>query len=190
MSALLAFSRAVDAVNERVGQLCRWLVLAACLVSAGNAVARYGFSLGSNAWLEIQWYLFSAVFLGAAGYTLKHNAHVRIDLLSGRLSLRTQAWIDIFGAAFMLLPVCLLMLWFGWDAAVESFRIREASGDAGGLARWPIKFLVPAAFLLLLLQGLSEIVKKAAFLRGRAETGSGGGHAGRGNAAPADTRPS
>jgi TRAP-type mannitol/chloroaromatic compound transport system permease small subunit len=166
MKWLLAFSRLVDAVNQLVGRLCLWLILAAILISAGNAIARYGFNMSSNAWLEIQWYLFSAVFLGAAGYTLRHNAHVRIDLLAGRLSKRAQAWIDIFGALFMLTPVSLVMLWYGWSAAVESYRILEVSSDPGGLARWPIKFLVPAAFLLLILQGLSESIKRVAFLRG------------------------
>ena len=166
MNALLAFSRLIDALNERVGRFLFWLVLIMTLIRAGNAVARYGFNLSSNAWLEIQWYLFSIVFLGAAGYTLKHNAHVRIDLVSGRLSRRARAWIDIFGTLFMMLPVCLVILYFGWNAAIESYRVGEISGDAGGLVRWPIKFVVPAAFLLLILQGLSELVKRLAYLKG------------------------
>jgi len=166
MRHLLTFARIVDAINQAVGQLCIWLIFAAVLISAGNALARYGFNLSSNAWLEVQWYLFSAVFLGAAGYTLKHNAHVRIDLVSGRFSKRTRAWIDLFGGLFMLLPVCLVMLWYGWSAAMESYRVLEVSSDAGGLARWPIKFLVPAAFLLLVLQAASETVKRIAYLRG------------------------
>jgi TRAP-type mannitol/chloroaromatic compound transport system permease small subunit len=166
MRSLLALARLIDALNERVGRLALWLVLACVLVSAGNAVARYGFNFSSNAFLEIQWYLYSVVFLCAAGYTLKHDAHVRIDLLSGRLSARARAWIDVLGAAFMLAPVCLIMLWLGWSAFLESWRIGEVSADAGGLLRWPVKLVVPAAFLLLLLQGVSETIKRVAFLRG------------------------
>ncbi len=166
MNTLLALSRAIDTLNEFAGRGARWLVLACILISAGNAVARYGFNLSSNGFLEIQWYLYSIVFLGAAGYTLKYNAHVRIDLIAGRLSARTQAWIDIFGHLFMLLPVCAIMLWFGWTAFLESYRINELSPDAGGLLRWPIKLVVPAAFALLILQGVSETIKKLAQLRG------------------------
>lgn len=166
MRGLLAMSRAIDALNERIGRLMLWLILACTLISAANAIARYGFNYSSNAFLEIQWYLYSLVFLGAAGYTLKHNAHVRIDLVAGRLSQRAQAWIDVFGGLFMLLPVCLIIFWFGWSAAMESYRVNEISGDAGGLPRWPIKFLVPAAFALLILQGFAETIKRIAFLRG------------------------
>lgn len=171
MKPLLALSRAIDTLNETAGRGACWLILACILISAGNAVARYGFNLSSNGFLEIQWYLYTLVFLGAAGYTLKHNAHVRIDLIAGRLTPRTQAWIDIFGHVFMLLPVCAIMLWFGWTAFLESYRINEISTDAGGLLRWPIKFVVPAAFGLLILQGVSETIKKFAVLRG-ATTGS------------------
>lgn len=172
MKPLLALSRAIDALNEAVGRGACWLVLLCILISAGNAVSRYGFSYSSNGLLEIQWYLYTLVFLGAAGYTLKHNAHVRIDLIAGRLSPRAQAWIDIFGHLFMLLPVCAIMLWFGWAAFVESYRINEMSTDAGGLLRWPIKFVVPAAFALLILQGLSETIKKFALL-GATPSGDG-----------------
>jgi TRAP-type mannitol/chloroaromatic compound transport system permease small subunit len=168
MKQLLALSRSIDALNERVGRIACWLVLACVLISAANAVARYGFSLASNAFLEIQWYLYSIVFLCAAGYTLKHNAHVRIDLISSRLSRRAQAWIDVFGAVFMLLPMCAVVIWFGWSAFLESWRISETSPDAGGLMRWPIKFVVPLAFVLLLMQGVSETIKRMAFLRGAA----------------------
>lgn len=166
MKPLLALSRLIDSLNERVGRFVTWLVLACVLISAANAIARYGFNFSSNAFLEIQWYLYSIVFLCAAGYTLKHNAHVRIDLVSGQLSRRAQAWIDVFGGLFMLLPVCAIILWYGWAAFLESYRVGEASGDAGGLARWPVKFLVPLAFLLLILQGLSETIKRIAYLRG------------------------
>jgi len=168
MRFLLACSRWIDAVNERVGRAATWLVLVCILISAANAVARYGFNFSSNAFLEIQWYLYSTVFLCAAGYTLKHNAHVRIDIVSSRLSGRTRAWIDLFGGLLMLLPAAAILLWFGWDAFVESYRIGETSPDAGGLARWPVKFIVPFAFLLLILQGLSESIKRIAFLRERA----------------------
>ena len=165
----LALARAIDALNEAAGRGARWLILACILISAANAVARYGFNLGSNAWLEIQWYLYSLAFLGAAGYTLKHNAHVRIDLVASRLSPRAQHWIDLFGHLFMLLPVCAIMLWFGWTAFLESYRIAEMSADAGGLARWPIKLAVPAAFALLILQGLAETLRKIARLPGAAQ---------------------
>lgn len=166
MRFFLALARLIDGLNERVGRLTYWLILACVLISAGNAIARYGFSLSSNAFLEIQWYLYSIVFLGAAGYTLKHNAHVRIDLVAGRLSQRTQAWIDVFGALFMLLPVCAVIFWYGWSAFLESYRIGEMSADAGGLARWPIKLVLPLAFLLLMLQGVAETIKRLAFLKG------------------------
>lgn len=169
MKLLLTLSRAIDTLNEYTGRGACWLVLLCILISAGNAVARYGFSLSSNGFLEIQWYLYTLVFLGAAGYTLKHDAHVRIDLVSGRLSPRAQAWIDIFGHLFMLLPVCAIMLWFGWTAFLESYRINEISTDAGGLLRWPIKLAIPVAFALLILQGVSETIKKAARLT-RADT--------------------
>ena len=166
MKGWLALARAIDALNEAAGRGARWLILACIVISAANAVSRYGLNLSSNAFLEIQWYLYSLVFLGAAGYTLKHNAHVRIDIINGRLQPRTRAWIDLFGHLFMLLPVCAIMLWFGWTAFLESYRIGEISTDAGGLARWPVKFVVPAAFALLILQGLAETIRKIAVLRG------------------------
>lgn len=169
MTFLLHLSRLIDALNGRVGRAVQWLVLLAVLISAGNATARYGLNAGSNAWLEVQWYLFSAIFLLGAGYALREGAHVRIDLVAGRLSRRAQAWIDIFGGLFMLLPACALVLWFGWDAFFLSWQSGEVSTDAGGLARWPVKLLVPAGFALLILQGLSETIKRAAFLRGRCE---------------------
>ena len=167
MPILLKLAALIDAVNGRVGRAVNWLVLAAVLVSASNAVARYGFSAGSNAWLELQWYLFSAIFLLGAGYALREGAHVRIDLVAGRLSLRAQAWIDIFGGVFMLLPAAAIILWYGWDAFAASWRLGEMSTDAGGLARWPVKLLIPAGFALLILQGVAETIKRAAFLLGR-----------------------
>jgi TRAP-type mannitol/chloroaromatic compound transport system permease small subunit len=160
-------SGAIDRLNDRVGQLVYWLILAAVLVSAGNASVRYAFDVSSNAWLELQWYLFSAVFLLAAGYTLRRNEHVRIDLIYSHLPPRARAWIDLLGGLFFLLPMAVVILALSWPMFVESVVRNEYSGDAGGLLRWPVKLLIPAGFLLLLLQGLSETIKRAAFLLGR-----------------------
>jgi TRAP-type mannitol/chloroaromatic compound transport system permease small subunit len=165
---LLATARAIDALNERVGRAVAWLVLAAVLVSSGNAVSRYAFNLSSNAWLEIQWYLFSAIFLLAAGYTLRHGAHVRIDILYGRYSPRARAWLDILGAVLFLMPMALLILYLSWFVFAQSYVGDEVSSDAGGLIRWPVKALMPVGFALLVLQGISEIFKRIAFLRGAA----------------------
>lgn len=165
---LLAFARAVDALNDRVGRVVSWLVLTAVLVSAGNAVLRYSLNLSSNAWLEIQWYLFSAIFLLGAGYTLGKNAHVRVDVLAARLSDRARAWIDIVGALAFLLPMALTILWLSVPMFWQSFADGEISPDAGGLVRWPVKLLIPVGFALLSLQGLAEIAKRIAFLRGAA----------------------
>jgi len=167
MTALLALSRAIDAVNERVGRLVLWLVLAATLVSAVNAGMRYAFSMASNAWLELQWYLFAAIFLLAAGYTLKHNGHVRIDILYGRLSERARAWIDLLGTLIFLLPFSLLLVWFSWPGFADAWQHGEMSPDAGGLLRWPVRLLIPLGFALLALQGISELIKRIAFLRGQ-----------------------
>ena len=166
MRGLLTLARAIDALNQCVGRTVSWLVLVAVLVSAGNALARYGFDLSSNAWLEIQWYLFSAIFLLGAGWTLLRNAHVRIDVLSSRMSDRTRAWMDILGGLLFLLPMALLILYFSWPMFVQSYVGHEISSDAGGLVRWPVKLLIPAGFALLALQGLSELIKRIAFLRG------------------------
>ena len=166
MRPMLAFARAIDALNDRVGRAVAWLVLAAVLLSSGNAVSRYALNLSSNAWLEIQWYLFSAIFLLAAGYTLQRNGHVRIDVVSGRLSPRARAWIDIFGTTFFLMPMALIILYLSWPMFLQSFVGNEISSDAGGLVRWPVKLLMPVGFALLVLQGVSEMVKRVAFLRG------------------------
>ena len=166
MKFLLVFARVVDALNERVGRGVAWLVLVAVLVSAGNATMRYSLNLSSNAWLEIQWYLFSAIFLLGAGYTLKKNAHVRVDVISGRLSQRAQAWIDIAGALAFLLPMSMMILWLSVPMFWQSYAGGEISADAGGLVRWPVKLLIPVGFGLLTLQGLAEIAKRVAFLRG------------------------
>ena len=167
MHALLRLARLIDAITERVGKAASWLILLAVLISAGNALMRYAFNLSSNAWLEIQWYLFAAVFLLCAGYALKHNQHVRIDVLANRLSRRAQVRIEIFGTLFFLLPVALLILVLSWPVFVDSWRSGEVSSNANGLALWPARLLVPAGFALLVLQGLSELIKRVAFLRGR-----------------------
>ena len=167
MNFLLRLSRAIDALNERVGHLVYWLILAAVVVSAGNATVRYLFDKSSNGWLELQWYLFSAVFLLASGYTLLHNEHVRIDVINGHLPPRLRAWIDLLGGLFFLLPMALIIMVLSWPLVVESVLRDEVSSDAGGLLRWPVKLLIPAGFLLLALQGVSEIIKRAGFLMGR-----------------------
>jgi len=166
---LLGIARAIDAVNERIGRAVLWLVLAVTLISAANALMRYGFGMSSNAWLEIQWYLFGAIFLLAAGYTLKHNGHVRVDVLYGRWPPRARAWIDLLGAALFLLPLCVLMVWLSWHGFIESFQRGELSSDAGGLIRWPVRLLIPLGFALLGLQGVSELIKRVAFLQGQGE---------------------
>ena len=167
MHALLRLSGLIDAITERVGRAASWLILLAALISAGNATARYAFNASSNAWLEIQWYLFAAVFLLCAGYALKHNQHVRVDVLSSRLSRRAQTWIEIFGTLFFLLPMASLILWLSWPVFVDSWRSGEVSSNANGLPLWPARMLVPAGFALLVLQGLSELIKRIAFLLGR-----------------------
>ena len=167
MHALVAISRLIDALNDRVGRAVAWLVLVAVLVSSGNALFRYAFNLSSNAWLEIQWYLFAAVFLLAAGYTLKHDEHVRIDVVSGRLSPRARAWIDVFGTVFFLMPMAVLILYLSWPMFMQSYAGGEISSDAGGLVRWPVKILIPLGFALLALQGVSQLIKRVAYLCGR-----------------------
>jgi TRAP-type mannitol/chloroaromatic compound transport system permease small subunit len=166
MKVLLTISHAIDALNERVGRTVLWLVLVMALVSASNALARYLFNLSSNAWLELQWYLFASVFLLCAGYTLLHNEHIRIDVVSSRLSRRTQLWIDIFGTVFFLLPVTIFIMVLAWPIFINAWVSHEISGNAGGLIRWPVRLLVPAGFFLLSLQGLSELIKRIAILRG------------------------
>jgi TRAP-type mannitol/chloroaromatic compound transport system permease small subunit len=166
LKALLSFSRLVDWLNERLGRLVYWLILASVLVSSGNAVVRYVFARSSNGWLEIQWYLFSAVFLLGAGYTLQHNEHVRIDIIYSKLSPRTRASIDLLGGLFFLLPMAIIIMALAWPVFLDSWRLNEYSTDAGGLVRWPVKLLIPVGFFLLVLQGLSEIIKRIAFLAG------------------------
>jgi TRAP-type mannitol/chloroaromatic compound transport system permease small subunit len=166
VSPLLSLSRMIDRMNERVGQVFYWLILITVLISAGNAVVRKAFNYSSNGLLEIQWYLFSAIFLFLAGYTLLRNEHVRIDVIAGRLSKRSQAWIDIFGTLFFLFPMAILMAWLSWPVFVDAFVRKEVSTNAGGLIIWPARLLVPIGFALLVLQGISELIKRVAFLRG------------------------
>ena len=166
MKALLALSRAIDALNERIGHLVYWLVLAAVVISAANAVVRKAFDMSSNAYLEVQWYLFSAIFLLCAGYTLLRNEHIRIDVIVGRFSRRTHAWIDVFGTIFFLFPMVALILYESWPWFVRAWVSGEVSPSAGGLILWPAKILVPVGFVLLALQGFSELIKRVAFLQG------------------------
>jgi TRAP-type mannitol/chloroaromatic compound transport system permease small subunit len=166
MNALLALARLIDAFTERVGRLVIWLVLVATLISAGNALIRYALGESSNAWLEIQWYLFGAMFLLAAGYTLKHNGHVRIDIFYNRFGARGQAWIDLVGGLLFLLPMAALLAWLAWPMFMDAWTTHEMSPDAGGLPRWPVKLLLPLGFALLALQGVAEVVKRIGVLSG------------------------
>jgi TRAP-type mannitol/chloroaromatic compound transport system permease small subunit len=166
VTLLLRLSKLIDAVNERVGHTIYWLILIVVIVSAGNATIRYLLDMSSNGWLELQWYLFSAVFLIGAGYTLLHNEHVRIDLIFSRLPPRKRAWVDLFGGVFFLLPMATVIMVLSWPLFVESYFRHEMSADAGGLLRWPAKLLIPIGFLLLTLQGVSEIIKRVGFLQG------------------------
>ncbi|MCW2247060.1 TRAP-type mannitol/chloroaromatic compound transport system permease small subunit [Azospirillum fermentarium] len=166
MNILLRLSRVIDAINNGVGHLTYWLVLVAVIISSGNATVRYVFNTSSNAWLELQWYLFSAIFLLCAGYTFLKNEHIRIDVVVGRFSKRVHAWIDVFGILFFLFPMAVLILVLSWPMVVSSYTIHEMSNNAGGLLRWPVKLLVPVGFALLVLQGVSELIKRIAFLLG------------------------
>jgi TRAP-type mannitol/chloroaromatic compound transport system permease small subunit len=166
MGFLLRVSKAVDAMNERIGRTVYWLVLVAVLVSAGNAIVRKLFNMSSNAFLELQWYLFSGIFLLCAGYTLLRNEHVRIDVIAGRLSAKAQTWIDVLGTVLFLLPMTILFIYLSWPVFVRTFTHNEISTNAGGLWIWPARLLVPIGFTLLALQGLSELVKRIAFLAG------------------------
>lgn len=166
MTLLLKLSQLIDWLNERVGKGAFWLVLIMTVISAGNASIRFVFDTSSNGLLEIQWYLFAAIFLLCAPYTLQKNEHVRIDVLSGKLSPRGLAVIDIIGTLFFLLPMVIAVLWLSLPLVAESYRIQEMSANAGGLIRWPVKILLPIGFTLLALQGLSELIKRIAFLAG------------------------
>ncbi|WP_367849112.1 TRAP transporter small permease subunit [Rhodoferax sp. WC2427] len=169
MRALLKFSNAVDWLNSLIGKYVIWLILASTVVSGVNAVVRKVFNVSSNAFLEVQWYLFAAAFLLAAGYTLLCGEHVKIDVVSSRLSKRTQIWMDVFGFIFFLTPVCAAILWYGVPFFLRGYASGEMSNNAGGLIRWPVYAMIPLGFTLLLLQGWSELIKRLAFLQGLIE---------------------
>ncbi len=188
MPALLKFSQAIDRFNEQFSVVANWMVLLSCVLSAGNAAVRYGidgflylaqnfsflhgltagigwYGNHANAFLEAQWYMFTAIVLLGGPYTLKVNEHVRVDLFYGMVSERTRIWIDIIGGILFLLPICLILIYFTWPWFVDSVRIDEQSNNAGGLVRWPVKLLLPVGFALMALQGVSEIIKRVAALR-------------------------
>lgn len=170
VTVLLSLSRLIDSINELIGKLIMWLVLAAVLISAGNAVLRKSFNIGSNASLEIQWYLFAAVFMLGVGYVMLKNGHVRIDFISARLSRRTNAIIDAIGIVVFTIPLALIMINLSWPYFDRSITSGEMSQNAGGLIRWPVMMLIPLGFGILLTQSLSELIKRVAFLTGhRAE---------------------
>ena len=167
MNAMLALSRAIDAITERVGRVVYWLVLIVVLISAANAIVRKLFNYSSNAYLEIQWYLFSVIFLFGAGYTLLRNEHVRIDIITGPLSARAQNWIDVVGIVLFLWPMSFVIMWLSWPLFVDSLARHEVSSNAGGLLIWPARLMMPIGFALLLVQSVSELIKRIAFLLGR-----------------------
>ncbi len=169
LQALLKFSRAVDWLNAQIGKYVIWLILASTAISAVNAIVRKLLNTSSNAFLEIQWYLFAASFLLAAAYTLLNGEHVKIDVVTSHLPKRTQIWIDAFGFAFFLTPMCLTILWFSIPFFLNGYRSGEMSSNAGGLIRWPVYAMMPLGFFLLLLQGWSELIKRLAFLKGLIE---------------------
>ena len=169
MTALLQISRLIDSITERIGRFAMWLILAAVLISAGNAIMRKAFDIGSNAFLEIQWYLFSAVFMLASGYVFLRNAHVRIDFLSGKLSKRTNAIIDAVGIVIFVIPLCLILITLSWPVFERSWVSGEMSQNAGGLIRWPVQLLIPLGFAILCMQSVSELIKRIAFVRGDLE---------------------
>jgi len=166
MQALLALSRVIDAVNEKLGWIADALVLLSCMISAANAFSRYAFSISSNAWLEIQWYMFAALVLLGASYTLKKNEHVRVDIVYTNVSTRKQIWVDIIGGVLFLLPATLILAYLSWPVFYNSWDIGEVSSNAGGLLRWPVKIFLPVGFALLSLQGISELIKRVAMLTG------------------------
>ena len=163
---LLPLTKVIDRISQVGGITASWLVLIACLVSAGNAVSRYTISASSNAWLEAQWYMFAGMVLLGAAETLRRNEHVRVDLIYGSVSHRAREWIDLLGGVVFLMPMCLVMIYFTWPFFVSSWIVNELSNNAGGLIRWPVKLMLPVGFGFLALQGLSEIIKRAAALRG------------------------
>lgn len=176
MQALLAFSRVIDAINTRIGKWLSWALLAAVLISAGNAIVRKLLDTSSNSWLELQWILFSVVFLLCAAWTLLNNEHIRIDIVNNMLPKPVHNWIEVLGHLFFLLPFTVVMIITGWPFFIASIRINEQSSNAGGLAQWPAKFLVPACFFLLFFQGISELIKRIAIMRGMIDDPHAGVH--------------
>ena len=166
MNALLKLSRLIDALTERIAKAVFWLVLVVVLVSAANAIMRYTIHYSSNAFLEIQWYLFGVIFLFSSGYTLLRNEHVRIDLISSKFSKRGQVWIDIFGILFFLMPMALVIMLLSWPVFMHAFESQEMSNSAGGLIVWPARLMIPVGFFLLILQAISELIKRVGFLMG------------------------
>lgn len=177
MSFLLSLSRFIDNLNEKIGHGISWALLLAVLICTGNAVIRYAFNISSNAWLEVQWYLFSAVFLLATSYPLRRNEHVRIDVIAGRFSKRTQVWIDLLGFLVFLLPMTLIILYYSIPYTILSFQGQEMSSNAGGLIVWPAKALIPLGFFLLTLQGISELIKRIGYLQGKVDASAFEKHA-------------
>jgi TRAP-type mannitol/chloroaromatic compound transport system permease small subunit len=166
MRFLLSICAVIDKVNEKIGAIANWMVVLACVVSAGNAMVRYAYDSSSNAWLEVQWYMFAFIVMLGASYTLKRNEHVRVDLFYMTLSTRGQLWIDILGTLIFLLPACIILSWLSWPFFEQSFVVREHSSNAGGLIRWPIKLVLPVGFAMVSLQGISELIKRIAYLNG------------------------
>ena len=163
---LLAVSAFIDWINEKVGFVTNLLVLICCVVSAGNAMTRYAFNLSSNAWLEVQWYMFAVIVMFGAAYTLRRNEHVRVEIFYLMLSERAQLWLDLVCTVVFMVPICLLLAYLSWPFFKMSYDVAEMSGNAGGLVRWPIKFVLPAGFVMLALQGVSEIIKRIAAIAG------------------------
>src|SRR5215469_6451413 len=166
MRPLLAVSTAIDQLNEKIGYICNLLVLFACLLSAGNAMIRYAFDYSSNGWLEAQWYMFAILVMFGASYTFKKNEHVRVEIFYLFLSERGQLWLDMIGTLFFLIPACLLLAYLSWPFFMQAYATNEWSGNAKGLIRWPIKIVIPAGFVLLALQGVSEVITRIAALKG------------------------
>lgn len=169
MSFLLSLSRLIDKLNEKIAHGISWALLLAVLICSGNALIRYTFNTSSNAWLEIQWYLFAAIFLLATSNTLRRDEHIRIDVISGKLPKRVQVWIDIFGFAVFLLPISIIILYYSLPYVQLSMQANEMSSNAGGLIVWPAKILIPIGFFLLTLQGLSELIKRVGYLMGKVD---------------------
>jgi len=168
MLGLLGLSRAIDAFNEKAGRALAWLILMAVVVSTVNAIIRKGFNVSSNAWLELQWYLFGGVFLGCAAYTFLKNEHIRIDIVSSKMGQTYRNVVELIGHVFFLMPLCLMMMWYGFPFFWGSFRIGEMSTNAGGLIQWPAKLMIPIGFCMLFAQAISETIKRVAFMQGLA----------------------